>query len=124
VQKYIFFLFLQNVWGNNFGTSLNPQIDVCQGAKGLAASMTQDQATEMNGFLNNGLLFWRDIAGNTGLILASLTNQHTTDSAELMRNYAQNALAHLANIDNNTGRLEAIERDISGINAGIDRMTT
>jgi hypothetical protein len=49
---------------------------VREGSKGLAASMTQDQATEMNGFLNNGLIFWWDIAHNTGLIVANLTDRH------------------------------------------------
>jgi hypothetical protein len=95
-----------------------------EGAKGLAASMTQDQATEMNGFLNNGLMFWRDIASNTGSIMDLLANQDTGNSAELMRNYAQNALAHLANIDNNTGRLEAIEKSISSMDASIDEIKT
>jgi tape measure domain-containing protein len=98
--------------------------DARQGAKGLAASMTQDQATEMNGFLNNGLMLWRDIASNTGSIMDILANQDTGNSAELMRNYAQNALAHLANIDNNTGRLEAIEKSISSMDASIDEIKT
>jgi hypothetical protein len=57
-----------------------------QGSKGLAASMTQDQATEMNGFLSNGLTLWRNIASNTGLIMDLLANQDTGNSAELMRN--------------------------------------
>jgi hypothetical protein len=98
------------------------EASVREGSKGLAASMTQDQATEMNGFLNNGLIFWRDIAHNTGLIVDSLAGRQP-DSSELMKSYAQNMLSHLASIDNNTGRLEAIEKDISGINAGMRRIT-
>jgi hypothetical protein len=95
---------------------------VREGSKGLAASMTQDQASEMNGFLNHGLVFWRDIANNTGLILANLTSG-TDAGTELMKARAQNMLTHLANIDSHTSRLEAIERDISDIGVGIKRMT-
>jgi hypothetical protein len=119
---------LLNTVGNGFdlaGFDLKQaEENVRQGSKGLAASMTQDQATEMNAFLNNGIIFRRDIANNTGLIPANLTDQHTNNSAELMKNYAQNMLTHPANIDGNTGRLEAIERDISGISTGIDRITS
>jgi tape measure domain-containing protein len=88
-----------------------------QGSKGLAASMTQDQATEMNGFLNNGLIFWRDIANHTGLIYAHLTSGGT-NSWELLSNHAQNMMRHLANIESNTEycrRLEGVETGIRAV---------
>jgi tape measure domain-containing protein len=94
-----------------------------QGAKGIAASMTQDQATEMNGFLNNGLIFWRDISNNTGLILAHLT-AGGTNSMELLRTYGQNMLAHVVNIDNNTGKLADIDKGISDMNDSINEIKT
>jgi hypothetical protein len=98
-----------------------------QGTKGLAASMTQDQATEMSGFLNNGLIFWHDISGNTKLIYELLESRNQPNSAELLRNHAQNMLAHLASIDRNTKyceRLESMDRNLSNMSAGIDDMRT
>jgi tape measure domain-containing protein len=102
--------------------------NVREGSKGLAASMTQDQATEMNGFLNNGLMFLRDISENTGLIYAYLSSGGGgVDSWRLLSDHAQNMLRHLSNIDGNTEycrRLEGIEGNISNISAGIDELKT
>ncbi|MDR2138906.1 MAG: hypothetical protein LBP50_05105 [Tannerella sp.] len=97
-----------------------------QGAKGIAASMTQDQATGMNGFLNNGLIFWRDISEHTKLIYAFLAGGGT-NSRQLLNSHAQNMLKHLSSIDGNTEycrRLEGIESNISNISAGIDEIKT
>jgi len=97
------------------------------GSKGLAASMTQDQATEMNGFLNNGLIFWRDIAGNTSAIYQYLTENNVGTNNTAFGAATQNMVSHLQAINENTfycRRLERIESLMSNVSAGIDDIKT
>jgi hypothetical protein len=97
------------------------------GSKGLAASMTQDQATEMNGFLNIGLIFWRDIAGNTAAIYQYLTENSVGANNTAFGAATQNMLSHLQAINENTfycRRLERIESLMGNVSAGIDDIKT
>jgi hypothetical protein len=91
-----------------------------QGSKGLAASMTQDQATEMNGFLNNGLIFWRDISENTREIRAQM--QASGTNTDYFKNATQGMLTQLQAINENTfycRRLDGMDSDMRLMRAAI-----